>query len=341
MVERLPSGVLIDFRRPDNREKKPYHVRTPRCGMLFDDVQRFIHAPPASLRGYDFIVMRCGDGGAGLVIDKMLAAKKDSGEDVVIIWEEGGNAMTLFNGLLKSRAEKSVPISDCLRGIFPQELYQVIEYYPPQLTQMETRKQRSYAYLFAADHATVATIGFEGWLHGKRIIRNPRARYEVATILSAGTIFQRLKPNVIYWQSGKEQSIDGEHTVSSATVTVPNIATYSIGTEIPDNQVMMVVIRAENDRRLFWKYAKIMYYIKRFKNGADMVVNNGLVETIFADEVIIYPDQRGKDIKRPNASIDGERLRLDEPIDVKRGQHKIIFIIPNEVVESHSSNLSN
>lgn len=331
MLESEPV-ILVDVRREVNRIPRSFHEHTPTPTLMYQRPEEFLAADLGQLRDNSLTVIRCGDGFFGAVENKLIKARGNNLENVAILWEEGGTTMCTLKG---ARRGRRVSIPDHLASLISDEHYQANKYFPPiiefyeDLSQEKPDDYEYYGYLAGFDQLTVAGVKFEIELV-KRGVIDPKKRYEQAGINTAGTIFQRIEPeHIAYSQDGQLYPLAGPCFAAAFVISVPYFAAFSINREIPNNKVLLVVIRERNGLFLAAKFFRILYFFKKFKNGINIVMDRNWAEPILADSVIVYPDQKAFSKNQENANTDGQLRRIRRYSKIRRSPNPLTIISPN------------
>jgi len=330
MLESEPV-ILVDVRREVNRIPRPFHEYAPTPTVVYQRPEEFLAIDLGKLKDNLLTVTRCGDGFFGAVENKLIKAKGDNLKDVAILWEEGGTTMCTLKGARKGR---KVGIPSHLTSLVPEEHYQANEYFPPIIEFYEDLNQEKpddyeyYGYLAGFDQLTVAGVKFETALANKGIL-DPKKRYEQAGVKTWKTIFQRIEPEYLaYSQNGQLYSLTGPCFAAAFVISVPYFAAFSIDREIPDDKVLLVVIRERNPMFLAFKYMKILLTFKFRKDGLNFVLDRNWAESILAESAIVYPDQKAFLENQENANIDGQLRRIRRYSKIRRSPNPLTIISP-------------
>lgn len=332
MLETEPV-VLVDVRREVNQIPRPFHEYTPAPTVRYQKPEEFLTADLGQLRDCRVAVIRCGDGFFGAVENKLIKTKGGNLEDIVILWQEGGTTMCTLKG---ARRGERIAIPSHLASLIPGEHYQANKYFPPiiefygDLEQEKPDDYEYYGYLGGFDQLTVAGVKFETAL-AKRGILDLKKRYEQAGMKTVGTIFQRIEPEYIaYSQDGQIFPLKGPCYAAAFVISVPYFAAFSINRKIPNDKILLVVIRERNNILLAAKFINILLFFKLFKNGINFVLDKSWAEPILADSVIVYPDQRAFSKDQENSNIDGQLRCVGRYSKIRRSPKPLTIISPNQ-----------
>jgi hypothetical protein len=340
MIERLPSGVLIDHRRPEKMDYMMIHSRSNRlCSGAFVGHDEFLKITPQTFTNYDFAVWRFGDGSAGKIIDSMVKSLKFTpGKNLVVVWEGGGSAQTLLHTLIDGD-ESEIP--EGYKEVYPPELYLYRESHPLEIEFVlsgGTTIKTHCAYLVGEDPFGIYSTEKKEELIRRFPYMNTHLAYIFSAISSGKreTLKGRIQPEKIIYKRGEEEyEVSGPCFAIASVTSTDRIATVRVHRKLSPNQVRLWTCRASDEDSLGKKYNKALFVGAVFPKGPDKVVEAGLIELFDADEVIIYPDRREETRSRKRLNIGGQLYRLNtdsvQKLIIRRSKHKITYIIPKEI----------
>ncbi len=314
---RIHKSVLVRNRRPGLPE-------LPDDGFIFDQtfigLNAFLRLTPADLAPYKTISAEAGDGTDQRLFRLVHALKLPPDKIPTFYLKGGGSANTLFRGLTYLTP---VPIPEEQQEYFSPDKYTAYRYKPPVLIH-DTGKMDPCAYLISLGHLGVRTTMIKDDLTKNDPGKDIQAIYVQAAIQSLKQLGNRTRPtNIQYRVNGQTYDLAQNHVAAFETIAVPVLATFEVKKKIAENQVRLILIRANTSSALYTKY--LLSLVVGSRLGIDAAIKMSLVETIDADEISVSPDLS----KKPNCCTDGQQETLtDQQILIKRSPESFLIITP-------------